>query len=61
MVTAVFFASGCVAASGNISIPEMVIIPAGAIIVGLDRREREYAYTLDEAAYGHSRTRLEMV
>lgn len=57
MVTAVFFASGCVAAGGNISIPETVTIPAGAFIAGSDRREREYAYKLDEAAYGHSRTR----
>ena len=37
--------------------PEVVSIPAGAFVTGSDRAEREYGYTLDEAAYGHSRTR----
>ena len=34
-----------------------VTIPAGAFIQGSDRTEREAAYKLDEAAYGHSVTR----
>ncbi len=37
--------------------PELVPIPAGPFIVGSDRAERETAYRLDEAAYGHSATR----
>ncbi|MBG06615.1 MAG: hypothetical protein CMM59_21355 [Rhodospirillaceae bacterium] len=38
-------------------LPEMVEVPAGHFIMGSDRDEREYAYRLDEKAYGHSRTR----
>lgn len=37
--------------------PETVHVPAGAFIAGSDAEEREYAYRLDEAAYGHSNTR----
>jgi len=37
--------------------PETVQIPAGSFVMGSDPNEREYAYRLDEAAYGHSRTR----
>ena len=37
--------------------PETVAIPAGTFVQGSDRAEREAAYRLDEAAYGHSRTR----
>jgi formylglycine-generating enzyme required for sulfatase activity len=37
--------------------PEVVEIPAGSFIAGSDDAEREAAYRLDEAAYGHSRTR----
>ena len=36
---------------------DTVGIPAGAFIQGSDRAEREAAYRLDEAAYGHSATR----
>jgi len=36
---------------------ETVTIPGGAFIRGSDAEERDYGYTLDEAAYGHSRTR----
>lgn len=36
---------------------ETVPVPAGPFISGSDRGEREYAYTLDETAYGHSVTR----
>ncbi len=39
------------------AVPETIAIPAGAFIAGSDRAEREMAYRLDEAAYGHSRTR----
>ena len=38
-------------------VPETVPVPAGPFISGSDRGEREYAYTLDETAYGHSVTR----
>jgi formylglycine-generating enzyme required for sulfatase activity len=37
--------------------PETVAVPAGAFIQGSDRAERDAAYRLDEAAYGHSITR----
>ncbi len=38
-------------------IPQTLKIPAGPFIAGSDRAEREAAYRLDEAAYGHSLTR----
>jgi formylglycine-generating enzyme required for sulfatase activity len=37
--------------------PETVLIAAGQFISGSDNAEREAAYWLDEAAYGHSITR----
>ncbi len=37
--------------------PEVIAVPAGPFIAGSDRAEREAAYLLDEAAYGHRRTR----
>ena len=37
--------------------PEVVEVAGGPFIAGSDAAEREYAYQLDEAAYGHSRTR----
>ncbi len=37
--------------------PPVVSIPAGPFIAGSDKAEREVAYRLDEAAYGHSVTR----
>ncbi len=36
---------------------DTVAVPAGPFIQGSDREEREAAYRLDEAAYGHSVTR----
>lgn len=39
-------------------LPEVIEIPAGPFIMGSDAAEREAAYQLDEAAYGHNRTRL---
>jgi len=38
-------------------LPEVVEVPAGPFITGSDRAERDAAYRLDEAAYGHSVTR----
>ena len=43
--------------AGDVAIPQTVMIPAGAAIAGSDAAEREAAYTLDTAAYGHSVTR----
>ncbi len=37
--------------------PAVVDIPAGPFVAGSDAAEREAAYRLDEAAYGHSVTR----
>jgi len=52
------FAAGCLAgAGGTVSVPETVAVPAGPFFRGSDRGERELAYRLDEAAYGHSVTR----
>jgi len=38
-------------------VPETVSIPAGDFLRGSDRAERDFAYALDEAAYGHAVTR----
>jgi formylglycine-generating enzyme required for sulfatase activity len=38
-------------------VPRLVEIPAGPFLMGSDEAEREAAYRLDEAAYGHSITR----
>lgn len=40
-----------------LDLPELITVPAGPFIAGSDRAEREAAYRLDEAAYGHSVTR----
>ena len=45
------------ARAGGFTPPQTVAIPAGPFIFGSDRAEREYAYRLDEIAYGHSLTR----
>jgi len=37
--------------------PPTVLVPAGPFVAGSDRTEREAAYRLDEAAYGHTVTR----
>jgi len=48
-----FLAVGCAhAGQQGVVIPEVVDIPAGSVIAGLDRVGRELAYSLDEAAYG---------
>ena len=44
------------AAAGGL-VPELVPIPGGVFIAGSDGAEREAAYRLDEAAYGHDLTR----
>ncbi|NKB60022.1 MAG: SUMF1/EgtB/PvdO family nonheme iron enzyme [Alphaproteobacteria bacterium] len=41
----------------EVPIPELISVPAGPFIRGSDTAEREAAYRLDEAAYGHSVTR----
>jgi len=37
--------------------PPVVEVPAGPFLMGSTPEEREAAYALDEAAYGHARTR----
>jgi formylglycine-generating enzyme required for sulfatase activity len=59
---AAFLAAACAPAGGLSAeaqppLPEVVAIPAGPFLSGSDQDERELAYRLDEAAYGHSRTR----
>jgi formylglycine-generating enzyme required for sulfatase activity len=50
--------AACAADAGaDVPLPELVAVPAGPFIAGSDRAEREMAYRLDEAAYGHGRTR----
>ena len=43
--------------AAQVPVPATVAVPAGPFIEGSSAAEREYAYQLDEAAYGHSRTR----
>jgi formylglycine-generating enzyme required for sulfatase activity len=38
-------------------VPEVIEIPAGRYIAGSSPAEREYAYRIDERAYGHDATR----
>jgi len=44
-------------ARDNLPVPETVAVPAGDFVSGSNREERDYAYSLDEMAYGHSVTR----
>jgi len=46
-----------ISAGAEEKIPETIEIPQGVFISGSGPAEREDAYRLDEAAYGHSRTR----
>lgn len=46
-----------IARAADCAPPDTVDIPAGAFIAGSDAAERDYAYRLDEAAYGHALTR----
>ncbi len=41
----------------GVAAPETVTIPAGRFVQGSSAEQREYAYQLDELAYGHTRTR----
>jgi formylglycine-generating enzyme required for sulfatase activity len=45
------------AAAGPDAVPETIVIPAGDFIAGSNQGERDAAYDLDQAAYGHDRTR----
>ncbi len=45
------------AAAADVPVPEVVGVEAGPFVYGSDRAEREAAYRLDEAGYGHSYTR----
>ncbi|MDP3004681.1 SUMF1/EgtB/PvdO family nonheme iron enzyme [Methylotenera sp.] len=44
-------------AANQNDLPPLIVIPAGSFISGSNAQEREYAYRLDEAAYGSSVTR----
>lgn len=58
IVLAVAIASGAAERGrAEFSAPAVVAVAAGPFIAGSDLAEREAAYVLDEAAYGHSRTR----
>ncbi len=43
--------------ASDLAAPEVIHIPAGSYFIGSNRAEKELAYMLDEAAYGHSVTR----
>ncbi len=49
--------TGLAAGRDGPPLPALITVPAGSFLTGSERAEREYAYRLDEAAYGHSRTR----
>lgn len=49
--------AACAVQANDAFLPETIEIPSGPFVMGSDRAEREAAYLLDEAAYGHKRTR----
>lgn len=55
--SAIGMAAGTSARDSPVPVVRTVDIPGGPFTAGSDRAEREAAYRLDEAAYGHSRTR----
>lgn len=61
MIAALCLLAGAAAAVGagpvGSHVPALVEVPAGPFVAGSDAAEREAAYRLDEAAYGHDRTR----
>jgi len=57
VVAAAISIGGVGAQAQDVVVPPLVDVPAGAFIAGSDGEEREAAYRLDEAAYGHSVTR----
>ena len=50
-------AAGASSLSADGAVPDLVVVPAGSFVAGSDRAERDAAYALDEAAYGHDVTR----
>jgi formylglycine-generating enzyme required for sulfatase activity len=55
-----FLATAASAADAGLPpVPELIEIPAGTFVSGSDRAERDYAYALDEAAYGNAVTRTQ--
>lgn len=46
-------------AHAQLRLPDLVEVPAGTFIAGSDRPEREFAYALDERAYGSPITRVQ--
>jgi len=60
-MTAVILTAGLLAtpvgAGAFVELPGVIKIPAGPFVLGSDAAEREAAYRLDEAAYGHRVTR----
>ena len=46
-------------AQSEVAIPALVLIPAGTFVAGSDAAERDYAYRLDEQAYGEPITRTQ--
>jgi formylglycine-generating enzyme required for sulfatase activity len=50
-------AGGTPSLAAGVPVPETVAVPAGPFIEGSSVAQREYAYQLDEAAYGDSRSR----
>jgi len=57
LLAAVLVLAAPVRPAAAIELPEVVEVPAGRFIAGSDPAEREAAYRLDEAAYGHDVTR----
>ena len=57
LATLVCFATGSAAGGARSIVPDTITVPAGDFIAGSDQAERDAAYDLDQAAYGHDRTR----
>ena len=57
VLTVAILLPGGAVADPRLTEPEMAEIPAGSYLRGSGRAQREAAYRMDEAAYGHSRTR----
>jgi formylglycine-generating enzyme required for sulfatase activity len=54
---AISLCTAVLARAENVILPQTVTIPAGPFVAGSDQAERDAAYALDQAAYGHDRTR----
>ncbi len=57
LLSALFMLAAPQASAGGGPVPRLVEIPAGSYFLGSGRPQREAAYRMDEAAYGHSATR----